>query len=426
MQPIDGSLLDGMSDQLRAAHGMPSDGSLEADEQAVASLVTALEDVVHADGLRTSPLCPGWSRHFDLYVQRQPDPTRLRRLGWISAGPLLARLGRPGEDLWARLGDDGRVTASVRLHRRPPPDPVVALLDRCRANGRVRLREVLELRELIRLGYDVPLRDPVVRSAARIEAGVGGDLLSDGAVGSPTTDPIATVGRMTTVARRVAQARLRPPLVVAFSGMDGAGKSTLSGRLADNLHDLGISTALIWYRIGLRGKWLERVATSGRRLYRHVREDVSEQVSRERGVPTGVARRGVVGWVWMTTITTSFLANIYRQYLGSWNRDVLLFDRHAVDSLVTLDVMYEDADARMQRAAIVKALPAPSLTVYVDVPPHVSRARKPDDIFAVQALERQRQSYRRHIADFPGIRLLDGTRSIGELTAAVTKIVLGS
>jgi hypothetical protein len=150
--------------------------------------------------------------------------------------------------MWAIM-DDGRVLASLDLHLGLPPDPLASLLNRCRRRGEVRVREVLEIRALLRTHHALPADDPVVRVAARVEAGLGGQALARWSDGPPLVAPSPLPKRRIRRCWAKVRSALRlPPISVALSGVDGSGKSTLCWLLARNLDQAGVPVSYIWSR----------------------------------------------------------------------------------------------------------------------------------------------------------------------------------
>lgn len=418
MRPEDAELLDRVPRPLRAVNGIPEPEQVAARERAATLASDALADLLLPDGVRTSPLGPGWSRDIDLHLLTWPEPARLEALGWILLDPLLHRLGIPGRGRWAVV-EDGQVLAGLDLHLNPPPDPVASLIGRCRRRGEVRVREVLEARVLLRAGHALPADDPVLRVAARVEAGLGGRALARWRDGSALGAPSSLPGRQIRRHWVSWRSALRPRLVVAFSGVDGSGKSTLSRLVARNLEQAGVPVSRVWARPGLRIGWLSSLARAGKKLLGH---DPSPGVERVGGgVPAGdlVSRHGIVGWTWAMLVTLSFLMDVHRQHVKG--RGVLLYDRHLLDALVTLDFVYGGADLHLHRAVVRRGLPKPRLSVYLDVPAEVALARKPGDMFGEYAVRRQLEGYEACCGEVEDLRRLDGSHPADELAAVVTR-----
>jgi thymidylate kinase len=422
MKNEDIELIGRVPRSLRAANGIPEPERVEACEHAASLASAALADLLLPDGVRTSPLGPGWSRDIDVHLQSWPEPARLEALGWISLDPLLRRLGIEGRGRWA-IVEDGQVLAGLDLHLDPKPDPVTSLMERCRRRGEVRVREVLEARALLRAGHVLPTDHPVMRVAARVETGLGGQALAEWSDGPALRAPGPLRGRQIRQLWATGRAALRPRLVVAISGVDGSGKSTLCQLATRNLDRAGVPASRVWARPGLRIGWLEGFARIAKKI---LRQDPSPGVVRVGGgVPARdlVSRRSIVGWTWTMLVTLSFLADVYKQHARG--RGVLLYDRHLLDALVTLDFVYEGMDLRPHRALVRRGLPKALLSVYLDVSAEIALARKPGDIFGERAIRGQLEKYKARHGEVEGLRRLDGSRPMDELAAVVTRWLAG-
>ena len=415
LSPSDQQLLERLPAEERAAHGIPAPEEAQRRTAAAAVASSALADLLRPGGIRVSTLGPSWSRDIDVHLRALPPPERLSKRGWLPLDGLLNRLGHPGRNRWAVVSD-GEVLATADLTTAAVPDPVTAVQQRARRRGEVRLREVLELRVLLRSGRRLSTRDPVARAAAGLEALLGGDELAS------VVEASSVSGRAPVPLRRplVQQARhaagllrraTRRRVVVAVSGVDGSGKSSLTERLAADLRRLGVPASVVWTRPGMRLKLLAAAA----RLFRRLRS--MEQTPGVRAVAVGQpppARRGALGWLWLVAVSSAFWLDVRQRHLRSTG--VVLYDRHLLDALVTLDFVYAGLDLSLPSWIVHRALPSADLAVYVDVPAAVAVARKPGDLFGEHAVRSQLQSYERRLPDFPGLVVLDGQADPDELT----------
>lgn len=425
MTPEDEALVRRVEPSQRGRNGIPSDEERARRERAAAVACGVLADVILPGGVRTSPLGPGWSRDLDLHVRRLPDPQRLEEHGWRNLDQLLARLGSSREGRWAIVEDDD-VLGQADLHLGPPPDPVEALLARCRRRREVRLREVLELRALVRGGAVLPEEEPVVVFAARIEAGLGGDVLSRGADGPPLSPPAPLEARPLAVLRRLASAarrRYERRLTVAVSGVDGSGKSSLASALTEDLRALGLAASTVWTRPGMRLSVLDRVARTGKRLLRQPGTSGVGRIARGEGTAELRTRRGAIGWAWSLLVTLAFLRDVRRQWRAAPH--VVVFDRHLLDALATLDVFYAGIDLRAHRALVRWLLPRADLTLYLQVSPEVAVARKPDDAFGDLVVRRQLERYEAWLPEIPGAIVLDASRPSRDLANQALRLAIG-
>ena len=394
--------------------------------RALAAVETSLVDRLHPGGVRSSVLGAAWSRDLDVHVRTEPDDTELEALGWVPLSRLLRRIGRNERGRWA-IVLDGVVAGAVDLHPDPPPEPVAAVLDRARRRRSVGIREALELRVLRRAGEVLPHADPVVIAAADIEHGLGGSELADLRSGVPRTAPVglAATSRAASLRARLGALRywLKPRVVVAVSGVDGAGKSTLVAQLVTALEAAGLPAGRVWARPGLGLRWLSSLASVGKRALRQAPEPGVRRMAADTTTVVR-SRQGVVGWGWSLLITVAFLRDVWRQHLQA--QGVVVYDRHILDAVATLDVLYRGSDLRLQRRLIAAAMPRATLTVYLDLPADVAVARKPGDTIGQQAVVAQLARYRELLGGRRDVLVLDATRPAAELALEVLRRLAGT
>jgi thymidylate kinase len=210
-------------------------------------------------------------------------------------------------------------------------------------------------------------------------------------------------------------------VVVAISGVDGSGKSTLRAALAENLGRAGVPVSTVWVRPGMGLGRLTALAAWGKRL---LRQDAAPglRAMAEPGGTRLASRRGAVGWLWAMLVTVSFLAGVWRQHRAA--RGVVLYDRHLVDALATLDFAYAGVDLRLPHLLVRALLPRADVRLYLDVPASLAVARKPDDLLGEHAVRRQLAAYGSWLDRLPAATRLDGTlpnealvgRALGVLT----------
>lgn len=400
--PVD-PLIERFRDTSLARNGMP-DERLRADRlRCLKAIGSVLGDDLPVDGVGASPLGVEWTEVFVVHPRRLPEHGRLTGAGWVPLDPLLGGQGTGRR--WAVV-EDGVVLGGVRFVEEPP-DPVTSVLDGCRERSEVRLREVLELRRLSREGHAFPATAGSLRAAAEIESALGGRLLAQFASGRTASPPVRLPGR-------------RRPLVIAISGVDGSGKSTLRAALADSLDRAGVPVSTVWVRPGMG---LGRLTALAHWAKRRLGQDTAPGV-RAMADPTAarpVSRRGATGYAWSLLVCWSFLVGVWRQHRAA--HGVVLYDRHLVDALATLDFAYEGVDLRLQHRLVRALLPRADVRVYLDVTAEVSVARKPDDVLGEHAVRSQLAAYARWLDRLPPSVTLDATRPTADLVAEVLGLV---
>lgn len=423
----DVALLGRIALEAYADNGIPNE-ALAADRVRGAAIAAdVLAGVLLPRGLRTSPLGPAWSGDLDCHLRSLPAHSALLDTGWVPLDHVLRRLQRPGEDRWA-VTRHGKVLTSADLHLHPPPSPLEAVLDRCRRQGEVRLREVLELRQLHRSGTSLP-SDPVIALAADIEHGLGHSLLDPWRTGRAQPCPAKLLAESSRlwleIRKRLVAIRdaTRPRLVVTLSGVDGAGKSSVARELVDALDRCGIPSGHVWTRPGMSVPILSGLR---RNLKRRLHEEGSSGMQRRAEDPEAelMTRTGVLGFVWSLVVTVTFLCDAWQQHLRA--SGVVIYDRHVVDGLVTLDLVYGGSDLRLHRFLIRWLLPPAHFSLYLEVAPEVAAQRKPDDFFTVESLRRQVDEYERHLASMTDVHRLASEQSPEGLARQVLSHILST
>src|SRR5689334_21665040 len=185
------------------------------------------------------------------------------------------------------------------------------------------------------------------------------------------------------------------PLLVSFSGMDGAGKSTQIANVRACVERSG-------GRVVLRAFWDDVVVGT------RYRESFSHAVLKsEKGIGAPgkpVARRDKNVRSWYLNVARYLmyfadavnLARVVRQVRNS-PADVIIFDRYIYDQLANLPL--SNAFARLYIAIVKRIIPTPNVILFLDADPEAARARKPE--YPVDFLVENRRAYMR-LADLIG------------------------
>jgi len=181
------------------------------------------------------------------------------------------------------------------------------------------------------------------------------------------------------------------PLLISFSGIDGAGKSTQITRLIESLESAGLTVRLITF-------WDDVVALKG------LREGVGHKVFKgDKGVGSPdapIARRDKNV---KSPLLSVFRMALYVLDAMSLNRtvksirtkpsesepDVVIFDRYIFDELVNLD--FGNPFNRMYVKGMLHLATRPHVAFVLDADPDAAFARKPE--YPLDFLHANRNAY---------------------------------
>jgi len=191
------------------------------------------------------------------------------------------------------------------------------------------------------------------------------------------------LGRRGAAAHRWNSPRGERPLLITFSGMDGAGKSTAVEAVERHLRARGVPVHVAWARLGSEGDLLNRLALPVKRLLRRdgtIADPIAAggpSTVRVQDAREATGRRRTLSWAWIALVAV-INARSYRRSADA-RRDGLsvVCDRWAIDALVDLELRYGGHGAA--RAALRRLVPRPDLAVLLSLDAATAAARKPDD-----------------------------------------------
>jgi thymidylate kinase len=199
---------------------------------------------------------------------------------------------------------------------------------------------------------------------------------------------------------KISTLKRQRPLLISFSGIDGAGKSTQIAKLLTRLRAAGFVVSVLTF-------W-DDVA-----VFSRFRADVSHKfLHGEGGIGTPenpVNRNDKNVRAWYLTLPRCVLhlldsVNLRRKLrnVRAKEPDIIVCDRYIFDQLATLPL--ERPWARAYARLVLKVAPIPDVPYLLDVDPEIARARKPE--YPLDFMHQYRASYLR-LRDIGGMALIN-------------------
>jgi thymidylate kinase len=168
--------------------------------------------------------------------------------------------------------------------------------------------------------------------------------------------------------------------------MDGAGKSTAALELAARLEARGRTAFVSWARLAADSEILDLIAAPVRRLLRRRGQiadpaaagaPVSEETEPAGSDAVDRGRRGPVEWTWVVIVAAINARSCRRSARLRRDGLVVICDRWLPDALVDLELRY--GRHRAAEWVLRKGVPAPDLSVVLDIDAATAEQRKPGD-----------------------------------------------
>lgn len=200
--------------------------------------------------------------------------------------------------------------------------------------------------------------------------------------------------------------RSQPSMLVAFSGVDGCGKTTQAKALQTAFETCHIRTHYIWSRGG-SATWLRFFTRWGSKTQTTQVGGLSSTEDKVRLRQQRFRSPWLRwGWTWLTTVELLLLysRHIVLPLLFGW---VVICDRYFYDTLADWAAYFGEAEIEKRWASKILRWfsPRPRMAYWLDVSPGVARSRSSDKV-PEDFLAAQHASYQR-LAQLYGLRKLE-------------------
>jgi thymidylate kinase len=207
---------------------------------------------------------------------------------------------------------------------------------------------------------------------------------------------------------------LRPAgLMIAFLGVDGAGKSSVMARIASDLSPAFPATKLYHRRpLASLRRWRERYNMSNPDESKHI-IDTHAQPYRNRA-----ASLAKLAFWWADYTFLGYIADIFPRLVDS---TLVLFDRYYYDLLV-YPKRYRYGGPLWLAYFVGRLIPRPHLVILLDAPTEVIQARKQE--VSPEETARQREAYLQLVERMPNGHVVDASKPLSDVATEVEGIVL--
>lgn len=211
--------------------------------------------------------------------------------------------------------------------------------------------------------------------------------------------------------------------LICFTGIDGAGKTTLARSLVNELNSRGIRYHYVYGRIN---PFISKVLIIiGRKVFlknKNIFKDYKCYTTSKRAIIT--THRLLFDLYLRIFIFDYYLQLFFKIIIPSILGMRMVLDRYVYDTIITdvyrdMDLPFEEIDKMILK--ILKFSPKPQIVFLIDVPEKIAFKRKKDTP-SVEYLKELRWIYLK-MAKKHGMYILDGTNRLEDLKKEVLNIV---
>lgn len=215
------------------------------------------------------------------------------------------------------------------------------------------------------------------------------------------------------------------PLLIALSGMDGAGKSTAALALLDRYDERGEAALVHWTRLAGNLRLLGRVARRARRILRRTAPLAASGApapAGDAGQPDTQARgrrSGFIERTWVIAVAASSVRAARRAHRIRRGGTHVICDRWLLDALVDLRIRY--GPHPLAEWVLRRGFPKPDVSVLLRIECEQAAARKPGD--QTEAVLKSMSVYYDQLAKRVRVSVLDAGRASDQVVEELGRLL---
>lgn len=209
-------------------------------------------------------------------------------------------------------------------------------------------------------------------------------------------------------------------LLIAFTGLDGSGKTTQAKLLIEGLQEKGISVHYVWSR--WKPFLLKPLILLWKRAIKKNNGMLHEEYAEVKRNKQGLLKKPFFRLSWLMLFFIDYGAQIFfKVRLGTIGKKFIISDRISYDSVIDQainlgeqqDILMNNLDSLWMRILFLR----PDFVIYVDCPANIAFQRK-DDAPSLEYLEERRSLYLK-LAKRLNWLIMDGTLPIQEISRQI-------
>lgn len=209
--------------------------------------------------------------------------------------------------------------------------------------------------------------------------------------------------------------------MIAFSGLDGAGKSTQINLLTEQLRQRGFATKYVWARGGYT-PWLEGLKRLARRMLGRKLPPAGHSQQRSQTFRKGGVRRL---WLMLAMLDLVWVWGVQLRW-WKWRGQAIICDRYLWDTLIDfrLNFSHEQVERWLMWRLLRRAIPQPDAMFLLLIP--VEESMRRSDIKGEpfrdppEVLAKRLAQYQSLATNVPW-QVLDGRQSVSDLAREINR-----